>query len=94
MRQLHAIVHGHVQGVSFRYYTQRRAQALGVTGWVRNLPAGTVEVIAEGTQQQLDELIAFLRQGPAGACVTALDVDWLPASGQYADFNIRAYFPD
>jgi acylphosphatase len=86
--QLHAIVHGRVQGVNFRYYTQRRADELGVTGWVRNLEDRTVEVTAEGTHAQLDDLLTFLRQGPPSARVTSVDVEWKQASGRFSEFNV------
>ncbi|MCB9450736.1 MAG: acylphosphatase [Anaerolineaceae bacterium] len=89
LEQLHAIVHGRVQGVSFRYYTQLRAAEMGVTGWVRNLPDRTVEVTAEGERAQLERLLRFLRQGPTGASVTKVDADWWPATGAYSGFNIR-----
>jgi acylphosphatase len=86
--QLHAIVHGRVQGVNFRYYTQRRANELGVTGWVRNLEDRSVEVTAEGTHAQLDELLAFLRQGPPSARVTDVEVEWKQASGRFGAFSV------
>ncbi len=87
-QQLHAVVHGRVQGVSFRFYTVEAAQRYHVTGWVRNLSDGTVEVTAEGTRQQLDQLLSFLRQGPPGARVTQVDVEWHPATGQFKDFRV------
>jgi acylphosphatase len=87
--QLHAIVNGRVQGVSFRYYTQLRAGELGLTGWVRNLPDRTVEVTAEGERPQLERLLGFLRRGPTGATVTDVEVEWRLASGRFAGFNIR-----
>jgi acylphosphatase len=87
--QLHAIVHGRVQGVSFRYYTTLRAVDSGIVGWVQNLPDGTVEVIAEGSRQQLDSFADFLRQGPSGARVTSVDMNWQPATGDFSDFVIR-----
>ncbi|MBZ0304943.1 MAG: acylphosphatase [Anaerolineae bacterium] len=89
MKQLHAIVHGRVQGVNFRYYTQEQAVDLGVTGWVRNLPDRTVEVTAEGSPDQLDKLLTFLHQGPISARVTQVEVNWLPASGRFKGFNVR-----
>ncbi|MEO8609112.1 MAG: acylphosphatase [Chloroflexota bacterium] len=87
--QLHAIVHGRVQGVSFRYYTTLRAAESGIVGWVQNLPDGTVEVEAEGTRQQLDGFANFLRKGPLGARVASVDIDWQPASGNFINFVIR-----
>ena len=87
--QLHALVHGRVQGVSFRYYTTLRATELGVVGWVQNLPEGAVEVSAEGTREQLDAFAKFLHQGPLGARVTSVDMDWHPATGKFIDFVVR-----
>jgi acylphosphatase len=88
-RRLQAVVHGRVQGVSFRYYTQRRAGELGLTGYVRNLWNRTVEVVAEGQQQALEDLLAFLRVGPRAAIVTDVDVKWLPPTGGFERFEVR-----
>lgn len=87
--QLHAIIHGRVQGVNFRYYASITAIKLELTGWVRNLPDGTVEVTAEGTRAQLEQLVSFLRSGPPSAEVTNVDVRWLPATGSYSDFRVE-----
>jgi acylphosphatase len=75
--QLHATIHGRVQGVSFRYYTRMQAQMLGITGWVRNLPDGkTVETLAFGSREALDQFLEWLHQGPSGAKVTHIDTEW------------------
>lgn len=87
--QLHAVVHGRVQGVSFRYYTTLRAAELGVVGWVQNLPDGTVEVVAEGTREQLEALAEYLQRGPLGARVISVDIQWDSATEKFADFVIR-----
>ncbi len=83
-----AIVRGTVQGVGFRYFTMRQAQKLGVTGYVRNLPNGDVEVCAEGDQETLISLLAAVKRGPLGAYVQDVNVDWQNASEQYPDFRI------
>ncbi len=88
-QRLHVQVFGHVQGVSFRYYTQLRAKELGLTGWVRNRPDGSVEVIAEGNRNRLEDLLAFLHQGSPAADVTNVNVDWLAANGEFSDFRVR-----
>jgi len=88
-QRLHAIVSGHVQGVSFRYYTVLRAQELGVAGWVRNLDDGSVEVMAEGARDNLETLLAFLRTGPMSAQVTTINYDWLDTNHEFEDFNVR-----
>ncbi len=87
--QLRAVVRGHVQGVSFRYYTQQEALRLGLTGWVRNLPEGTVQVDAEGPRPRLEQLLAFLHSGPSAARVAAVEPTWAAASGEFSRFEIR-----
>lgn len=89
VHQLHAVIRGLVQGVSFRYYTRLRAQEFNLRGWVRNLPDGTVEVLAEGSQAHLDQLMTFLNNGPVGARVEAVAINWQQATGQFTDFSIR-----
>jgi len=73
---LHATVHGRVQGVFFRVSTRDEAGRLGLGGWVRNLPDGTVEVFAEGERSLLEDLHRWLHAGPEGARVTAVHADW------------------
>jgi acylphosphatase len=68
------VVHGHVQGVFFRETTRRRAQAAGITGWVRNCPDGTVEAVFEGEREAVERLVEFCREGPRGARVDRVDV--------------------
>ena len=87
--QLHAIVHGHVQGVSFRYNTLVKANELKLTGWVRNLPDGSVEVLAEGGEPAVLGFLDYLRRGPGGARVTNVETDWTEAKGDLQGFEIR-----
>ena len=84
-----AIVHGLVQGVSFRYYTYRTAQRLCLVGWVRNLPDGTVEVWAEGDEGSAKELVSWLEQGPGSARVDGVNLVWREPSGKHTAFEIR-----
>jgi acylphosphatase len=89
-KRLHATVHGRVQGVNFRWYTRQRATELGVTGWVRNHPAGRrVEVVAEGAEQPLRELVRFLHSGPPSADVDKVEVQWKEATGEFNRFSVR-----
>ncbi len=69
-----ATIRGRVQGVGFRYHTQRFAKELGLTGWVRNQTDGSVRVIAKGGPAQLDVLISFLEVGPAHAKVVDVEM--------------------
>jgi len=89
MKRLTAIVHGRVQGVSFRYYTRLEAQRLSLVGWVANRMDGTVQVVAEGPEPALQQMAAYLQQGPPMAHVTALDLQWPEATGEFNEFGIR-----
>lgn len=75
-KTLHAIVHGRVHGVFFRASTQDEAERLGLLGWVRNLPDGTVEVLASGPAEALRELLVWLHHGPGTARVDRVDASW------------------
>jgi len=75
------VVHGRVQGVFFRDTTRRRAVELGVSGWVRNNPDGTVEAALEGDGNAVDRMVRFAREGPRGAVVERVDVIEEPAEG-------------
>jgi acylphosphatase len=86
---LHVMVEGHVQGVGYRYFVQEVAAGLNVTGWVRNRMDGSVEVMAEGKRENLEKLLASLRRGPRSAYVSELHFDWLPVTGEFADFRVR-----
>lgn len=83
-------VYGRVQGVGFRWWTQRTASRLGLTGSVRNLADGTVEVRARGTEEAIDELETRLREGPASARVERVERERLE-DGEVArrDFRIE-----
>jgi acylphosphatase len=87
--RLHAIIHGRVQGVNFRYHTTRTAQRLNVVGWVANRRDGTVEVIAEGPRKKLDKLVSFLHQGSPAAMVKDVDIDWETPTGDFGGFRVR-----
>lgn len=87
--RLHAVVHGHVQGVNFRYYTVRAAEQLGLTGWVANRWDGTVETVAEGRREALEQFAQFLRRGSPSSFVERVDVEWLPATGEFKSFRVR-----
>ncbi len=88
--RLHAVVHGQVQGVGFRYYVLRRANRLGLVGWVANEADGTVRCVAEGPAAGLDELLGILRHGPSGARVDRVDASRGPAAGGLDGFMVRA----
>ncbi len=84
-----ATVHGHVQGIGFRYFTARYAGKLSLTGYVTNLPDSTVEIEAEGERDRLKELVEYLEVGTLGARVERVDINWSDYSGKYTDFSVR-----
>lgn len=86
MQRLTALVRGHVQGVAFRNYTQREAKRLKVTGWVANLPDGTVKVVAEGPDEALTQLAQWLHKGSPWARVDHVDAQWSAATGEFRRF--------
>lgn len=86
---MHAIVKGLVQGVGYRFFVIRRAELLGLTGWVKNLPDRTVEVVAEGDRELLEELIKELWKGPSAAQVTDVVVNWERYTGEFKNFDVR-----
>jgi acylphosphatase len=82
------IVTGRVQGVGFRWFVLRRAKSLEITGWVRNLPDGSVEVRAEGSEAALESLESLLVKGPAGSMGKDVLSQPAAASGRFHDFDI------
>lgn len=87
--RLHARVYGRVQGVNFRYYTQKEARTLGLTGWVANHFDGSVGVVAEGEKAALQKLLAFLHRGPPSARVDRVQTEWAAATGEFSHFRVR-----
>jgi acylphosphatase len=87
-RALSARVHGRVQGVGFRYASQECALRLGLVGRVANAWDGTVEVVAEGSEEALLRFIAWLHSGPPLARVERVDVRWQTPSGGYDRFEV------
>jgi len=80
---------GRVQGVAFRHYTSQRAKELGVSGWVRNLPDGSVAGVFEGDENAVNTLVDWCRQGPPAAVVERLDLRREAYGGEFRDFSIR-----
>jgi len=81
-------VKGKVQGVGYRAFAARVASQRGLCGGVRNLDDGRVELEVEGPQDQILMLIEDVRTGPPASRVTAVDVEWSPATGRFSDFQV------
>ena len=82
MKRAKVIVRGSVQGVFFRAEARDRARSLGLAGWVRNVPDGTVEAAFEGEDERVESMVEWCRRGPAGARVEQVDVDWSEPEGE------------
>ncbi|HET7421067.1 MAG TPA: acylphosphatase [Candidatus Dormibacteraeota bacterium] len=88
MERLHAVVRGDVQGVGFRYFVQRKGQQLGLSGWVRNNDDGSVELVAEGERDKLEQLKRALQEGPRMARVDRVDTQWSTGTGDLRGFDL------
>lgn len=89
MIRAHAVISGRVQGVDFRYSTVREARRLDLQGWVRNTDDGNVELLAEGTAEQVHQLIAWCHDGPPGARVTDVRYEEVPIDSSLREFGVR-----
>lgn len=89
MEHICIVVHGLVQGVGFRYNTRVEASRLGLTGYVKNLPDGTVKIVAEGPASALNQLAEWARQGPPAADVRQMEVTRDIATGEFGNFSIE-----
>lgn len=88
-KRIKAVVYGQVQGVSFRYYTQREALRLNLNGWVANDSDGSVRVVAEGPEDDLKKLIEFLHTGSPAAVVDKVSYTWEVPTHEFARFSVR-----
>jgi acylphosphatase len=86
--RLVARVDGHVQGVGYRAFVVVRAEALGLAGWVRNLPTGEVDMEVEGPRPRLERFVRDLQNGPPASRVRHVHVEWAPARG-LSGFEIK-----
>jgi acylphosphatase len=84
----HCFISGRVQGISFRYYTQQEAKNLNLTGWVRNLPDGRVEVWVCGGMVEVEKFCRWLHQGPAFAQVIDVQCQTVTANHRFDSFDI------
>ena len=86
---LRATVYGRVQGVFFRSFVNMQAEQLGLSGYVRNLPDGAVEVRAEGEREPLGKLVGYLNEGPPAARIDRVVTTWSKYTGKFSGFRVR-----
>ena len=85
----HYVVSGRVQGVGFRWFVLEAASAEGMTGWVRNVPDGTVEIVAEGEAEAVERFERAVRRGPGRARVDDVTTDVVAPTGRFPGFSAR-----
>ncbi|QPM69408.1 acylphosphatase [Atribacter laminatus] len=83
------VFRGRVQGVGFRYFVLKRASGFEVTGFVKNLYHGEVEVVAEGEKSEVESFFREIREGPVSASIRDIFEEWLPYSGNYETFQVE-----
>ncbi len=84
----HVIISGRVQGVFFRVETRKAAHRIGVNGWVRNRPEGTVEAVVEGESSLVHQMLEWCWEGSPMSKVTEVQVEWEAFTGEYDQFSI------
>ena len=88
MKTYHYVISGRVQGVAFRHYTVREAEKWGISGTVRNMDNGNVEVFAQGNEDEISEFEKFLHIGPRSAVVEKVEREVLEQDGEFRGFDI------
>jgi len=89
MKQVHLLISGFVQGVGYREFVKREAEKLGIVGWVRNLPDNRVEVLAQGSENDLNKLIKICEKGLFLADVKNIAIEWQEPQEQFESFEKR-----
>ncbi|NYZ77166.1 acylphosphatase [Candidatus Micrarchaeota archaeon] len=87
--RIRIFVYGDVQGVFFRSNSVSEANGLGLSGWVRNRSDGSVEIVAEGEKEKLEELLSWCRKGPGAARVDEVKYGWEKPAGEFSGFSAR-----
>jgi acylphosphatase len=88
LQRAHVLVSGQVQGVFFRDSTRQKAEELGLSGWVKNVPEGQVEALFEGSSESIREMVDWCKEGPQRASVENVDVDFESAGGDLETFEV------
>jgi len=89
MKRYHLIVSGRVQAVLYRDFTRREAEKLDISGYVKNLPNGDVEIIAEGSEENLKKFVSVCKKGPLMAFVKNIEINDETATNEFDDFDVR-----
>ena len=87
--QYEIVITGRVQGVGFRYFVEKRASELNITGWVKNKSDGSVMVMAQGDEQDIDTFFDYLRIGPALARVSGISKNRMPVLEKFSNFRVK-----
>jgi acylphosphatase len=87
--RVHLVIEGRVQGVFFRASALQQASRLGITGWVRNCPDGSVEIVAEGEQKKIEKLVDWCHRGPPSAEVRRVRIKWGAFQNEFESFRMR-----
>ncbi len=89
-KKMHAVVKGRVQGVGYRFFAQRMAHLIGITGWVKNLPSGNVEILAVGADDKIRDFLISIERGPTMSEVTEVESEIEDCDyNDFQDFNIN-----
>jgi acylphosphatase len=88
MKEIYCIVYGNVQGVIFRTFAQDYARSLGITGYAKNMDDGTVEVVGQGTQENIEKFLSAISVGPEEAAVDSINIQKGPVEEAYTQFDI------
>ncbi len=91
IKRVRVTISGRVQGVGFRYFTQREGERIGLVGWVKNLSNGDVEAEAEGDEAQVDAFVKAIRRGPPASRVLNCHINEIPANHRDVGFDIRFF---
>ena len=87
--RVHIIISGYVQGVGFRYFINKKAFQLGIKGWVKNTPNGSVEVMAEGNEIDIQTFIEYCKKGPNLASIKDVKINYEELSNEFKNFEVR-----
>ena len=89
MKLAHIFIHGFVQGVGYRQFVKKHATELGLVGWVRNIPDGSVETVVQGPKEKIQELLTLCKKGPFLSEIEDIIVEYQEKIEDFSSFEIR-----